>query len=137
MDGRGLKAEATLVEGHYSEAGGIAGMKRVLWVPPRPTAVFVANDQAAIGALRVLAEAGLEAPKDMSVIGYDDTYLAAFEHIDLTSVHQEPVLMGREAVRLLLERTDQGRTEARHVTLQPGLTARGSTAPPPSRSGEA
>jgi LacI family transcriptional regulator len=105
-------------------------MTEVLDLTPRPTAVFVANDQAAIGALRVLSEAGLEVPRDMSLIGYDDTYLASFEHISLTSIHQEPEQMGREAVRLLLERTDEGRTDSRHVTLMPRLTVRESTAQP-------
>jgi DNA-binding LacI/PurR family transcriptional regulator len=134
MERHGLEGEAMAVDGDYTEAGGIAGMEQILSAGRLPTAVFVANDQAAIGAIRVLTEAGMRIPEDMSVIGYDDTYLAAFEHIDLTSVHQEPVGMGREAVRLLLERTDQGRTEARHVILKPRLTVRGSTAPP-SREG--
>lgn len=130
MERHGLNREATVVDGDYTESGGIAGMEQILSDGHLPTAVFVANDQAAIGALKVLAGAGLRVPADMSVIGYDDSYLAAFEHIDLTSVHQEPVRMGSEAIRLLLERTDQGRTDARHVSLTPGLTVRGSTAPP-------
>lgn len=125
-----LDGEAIVAEGSYTEAGGIAGMEEILAGAEAPTAVFVANDQAAIGALRVLAEAGLRVPEDMSVIGYDDTYLAAFEHIDLTSVHQDTFEMGRTAVRLLLDRTDSGRTAARHLTLEPRLTIRGSTGPP-------
>jgi DNA-binding LacI/PurR family transcriptional regulator len=120
---------AIIVAGDYTEAGGIVGMTEILDLNPRPTAVFAANDQAAIGALRVLSEAGLRVPEDMSLIGYDDTYLASFEHISLTSVHQEPEQMGREAVRLLLERTDGERTDSRHVILMPRLTVRESTAP--------
>ncbi len=119
-----------MVDGDFTEAGGIAGMEEILSSPRPPTAVFVANDQAAIGALRVLSEAGMLVPDQMSVIGYDDTYLAAFEHINLASVHQEPVEMGRKSVRLLLERTDHGRTEPRHLTLKPRLVVRGSTSPP-------
>lgn len=134
MAAHGLDAgEAIVAEGSYTEAGGIAGMEEILGGAEAPSAVFVANDQAAIGALRVLAEAGMSVPEDMSVIGYDDTYLAAFEHIDLTSVHQDTFEMGRTAVRLLLDRTDSGRTTARHLTLEPRLTVRGSTGPP-SRS---
>lgn len=122
-----LEDGAVVAEGDYTEEGGIAGMEHVLSSPHPPTSVFVANDQAALGALRVLSAAGMRVPQDMSVIGYDDTHLAAFEHIALTSVHQEAVEMGREAVRLLLERTDRGRTESRHLLLQPRLTVRGST----------
>jgi DNA-binding LacI/PurR family transcriptional regulator len=66
----------------------------------------------------------------VSVVGYDDTYLAAFEHINLTSVHQQRISMGRVALQLLLERVDEARADPRHLTLQPALTVRGSTAPP-------
>lgn len=125
-----LESGAVVTEGNYTEEGGIAGMSELLSSPRPPTAVFVANDQAALGALRVLSASGMQVPRDMSVIGYDDTYLAAFEHIDLTSVHQEAAEMGREAVRLLLERTDRGRTKPRHLLLQPRLTVRGSSGPP-------
>lgn len=135
MVSHGLGQESMMVvDGDYTEAGGISGMEEILSGSQIPTAVFVANDQAAIGALRVLAKAGMRVPDDMSVIGYDDTYLAAFEHIDLTSVHQEPFEMGRTAVRLLLDRADLGRTTARHLTLKPRLTIRGSTAPPTSET---
>jgi DNA-binding LacI/PurR family transcriptional regulator len=130
MARHGLGAGTTVVTGDFTEAGGIVGMKQILTLASRPTAVFVANDQAAIGALRALSEAGLGVPLDMSLIGYDDTYLAAFEHINLTSIHQEPEQMGREAVRLLLERTDGQRSEPRQVTLMPRLTVRDSTAAP-------
>lgn len=132
MARHGLAEKAMVAGGDYTEEGGIAGMKQILSSPHVPTAVFVANDQAALGTLRVLSAAGMDVPGDMSVIGYDDTYLAAFEHIDLTSVHQETVEMGREAVRLLLERTDRGRTKPRHLLLQPRLTIRGSTGRPES-----
>ena len=131
MAHHGLADRALVVSGDYTEGGGIAAMEEILSLPERPTAVFVANDQAAIGALRVLGEAGLAVPDDMSLIGYDDTYLAAFGHISLTSVHQDPDQMGREAVRLLLERTDEGRTQGRQLVLQPSLTIRESTGPPP------
>lgn len=130
MKRRGLADEARVVEGAYTEAGGIQGVERLLAEGPAPTAVFAANDQAAIGALRALAAARFHVPHDVSVVGYDDTYLAAFEHINLTSVHQQRVVMGRCALELLLERVDDGRSVPRHVTLQPRLTVRGSTGPP-------
>lgn len=133
MKRHGLAEEARVVEGDYTETGGIRGVDQLLADGRPPTAVFAANDQAAIGALRALSEAGFDVPGDVSVVGYDDTYLAAFEHIDLTSVHQQRIAMGRAALNLLLERIDEGRTRARHVTLEPGLTVRGSTGPPRRR----
>jgi DNA-binding LacI/PurR family transcriptional regulator len=134
MDRNGLLEHAMVADGSFTEAGGIAGVEALLSAAALPTAVFAANDQAAIGALRALASAGLRVPQDVSVVGYDDTYLAAFEHIDLTSVHQAAVEMGRESARLLIERTDGGRTKVRHVTMAPGLTVRGSTSRPRSRT---
>lgn len=134
MRRHGLADRARIVEGDYTEAGGIKGVDQLLEDGPPPTAVFAANDQAALGALRALSEAGLRVPEDVSVIGYDDTYLAAFEHIRLTSVHQQRVAMGRTALELLLERIDGGRTGSRHITLAPGLTVRGSTAAPHRRN---
>ena len=66
----------------------------------------------------------------MSVIGYDNTDLAAHPLIDLTSVDQQGVEMGEQAVTMLLERF-QGRTEPREYVAAPTLQVRTSTGPPP------
>jgi DNA-binding LacI/PurR family transcriptional regulator len=132
MKAEGLSERARVVEGEFTESGGISGVDELFSSGTRPTAVFAANDQAAIGVLRGLTARGIAVPDDVSVIGYDDTNLAAFEHINLTSVHQQRFLMGMTAMELMLERVADSRQSARHVTLEPRLTVRGSTGRAPS-----
>lgn len=95
-----------------------------------PTAVFVANDFAALGALDAIDEAGLEVPEDISVVGYDDSALSHIRRIALTTVAQPSVEMGRTAVRLLIERIQEGRSDPRHIVLPPQLVVRGTSATP-------
>jgi DNA-binding LacI/PurR family transcriptional regulator len=78
----------------------------------------------------VLAERGLRVPEDVSIVGYDNTALAAVGHINLTTVDQPRPDMGRKAVELLLERIVQRRDSARHLLVKPTLVVRGTTAPP-------
>ncbi|WP_374198571.1 substrate-binding domain-containing protein [Streptomyces scabiei] len=94
----------------------------------RPTALFAGADVVAMGVLEALADAGLSVPGDLSVAGYDNTTFAAFGPVSLTSVDQAGREMGRNAVRLLLDRiADHGRPSAK-VTLSPTLVTRRSTA---------
>ena len=90
-----------------------------------PTAIFVGNDELALGTLRALSEYGLS-PAEVSVVGYDDVDIASYPAISLTSVNQAGEAMGERAIRLLLERV-QGRTEPTHFTVEPSLKVRGST----------
>ena len=95
-----------------------------------PTAIFVGNDELALGTLRALNEHGLS-PAEVSVVGYDDVDIASYPAISLTSVNQAGEAMGERAIRLLLERI-QGRTEPTHFTVEPSLKVRGSTQPAPA-----
>jgi DNA-binding LacI/PurR family transcriptional regulator len=121
------------VRGGFTEEGGGTGMRSLLAEGTRPTAVFVANDLAAIGALEVLDTEGLDVPGDISVVGYDNTALAASHRMGLTTVDQPRHDMGSMAAGLILEKIGQGRTTARHVVLAPKLIARESTGPPSAR----
>lgn len=129
----GLGDQAQVVPGAYTEEGGAKGVLELLASDPLPTAVFVANDVAAVGALHALEEQGLRVPDDISVAGYDNIGLAQMGHINLTTVHQPRQAMGIQAVELLLERIEGDRSEARHILIEPSLVARATTAPPPKR----
>ena len=94
----------------------------------RPTAVFAATDDLAFDALRALTDLGLDA-HDVSVVGYDNTPLAAHPRLSLTSVDQAGEELGDQAVRLLIERLE-GRTRPKHRMTKPKLFARGSTTTP-------
>ena len=72
-----------------------------------------------------LEEAGLEIPRDVSVVGYDNTSLAALRHVSLTTIHQPGEDMGRKAMDLLFERIHEGRTDPRHEVVAPSLAETG------------
>ncbi|MEO8716260.1 MAG: substrate-binding domain-containing protein, partial [Acetobacteraceae bacterium] len=74
----------------------------------RPDAVFCGNDQLAMGIMDAARfELGWMIPEDMSVVGFDDVSEAARPGYRLTTVHQDSVEMGRQAVRLLLARLEE------------------------------
>ena len=126
----GLDAYMRVIPGSYTDAGGRQGVAALFdGDAPRPTAIFVAHDLAALGALSALAERGLRVPEDVSVVGYDNTALAAVTQMNLTTVIQPRSDMGRTAVTLLLERLVGQRDTARHVMMPPTLAVRGTTAP--------
>jgi LacI family transcriptional regulator len=83
-----LPVDPSLMQaGNYTPASGFAAMKFLLQVTPRPTAVFVASDVVAIGAMLAIKEAGLRIPRDMAVVGFDDIPLAEFYDPPLTTIH--------------------------------------------------
>ena len=92
-----------------------------------PTAVFAVNDLVALGAMERLSEMGLSTPGDVSVVGYDNTSIAAQRRVGLTSIDQPRVEIGELAATLLQERFAGRSTAARHV-LAPKLVERESTA---------
>lgn len=98
----------------------------------RPTAIFVGNDELALGTLRAVGEQGLT-PAEVSVVGYDDVDIASHPAISLTTVNQSGEAMGERAIRLLLERI-AGRTEPTNFSVEPTLKVRGSTRPAPTGS---
>ena len=70
-------------------------------------------------------------PQDISLVGYDNTSLAAMRHLSLTTVHQPRHDIGQMAMDLLIERIRGGRVKPRRVVLAPTLVVRSTTAPPP------
>jgi len=101
---------------------------RDLAANPDVTAVFVANDQMALGLLRALHEAGRRIPGDISVVGFDDIPEAEYFTPPLTTVRQNFNEMGRRSLLLLLEQIESGVREARRETVAPELIVRASTA---------
>jgi DNA-binding LacI/PurR family transcriptional regulator len=125
----GLDAHAEVVAGEMTEEAGVAAAERLLARGTLPTGVFAANDLVAAGTLDRLEDAGVRVPDDVSIVGYDNTFLAALHHMSLTSVDQPRAAMGRRALELLLERVE-GRDAPRTELMDPRLVVRRTTAPP-------
>lgn len=117
---------ASLVEVFVAERGMVGGneaFRRLRAARPEITAVFCFNDMAALGALTACQESGLDVPRDIAIVGYDDIQLAERFPVPLTSVHQPIREMGRRAGEILL----QSRPELPHVVFTPHLVERAST----------
>lgn len=127
---RGLKMQpAHLVEGEYSRAGGQQSARRILSDRNPPTAIMAANDTLAFGVLAAAREFGLDVPRDLSVIGYDD--IEAADLVQLTTIHQPLEESGTEAVhrlRAILDGTDKG---PMRTLLPVHLVVRDTTGPAP------
>jgi len=94
---------------------------------PQATAVFVANDQMALGLLRLLHEHGIRVPEDISVVGFDDIPEAAYFIPPLTTIRQDFAEVGRRCLHLLVGTIESGETPV-SVMVSPDLIVRGSTA---------
>jgi DNA-binding LacI/PurR family transcriptional regulator len=114
-----------LLRGDWTARSGYELAQSLLQIP-KLTAVFVANDQMALGLLRRLHEAGREVPRDLSVVGFDDIPEAAYFTPPLTTVRQDFAELGRRCLHLLLGRIEGEGTGTR-VVVAPELVVREST----------
>lgn len=120
-----------VVVGDWSPRSGFEAMAQLLNSPAIPTAVFVANDQMAIGAISALTARGLSVPSDISIVGFDDLDVSEFLPTPLTTLRQEFSLAAHRGMNALI-RTIDGTTPAEALLLVPlTLVNRATTAPPP------
>jgi DNA-binding LacI/PurR family transcriptional regulator len=98
---------------------------------PSVTALFVANDQMALGVLRALRESGRDVPGDVSVVGFDDIPEAPYFLPPLTTVRQDFDEMGSRSLRLLVQMIETGERLPSVAPVEPELIVRASTSVPP------
>jgi LacI family repressor for deo operon, udp, cdd, tsx, nupC, and nupG len=117
-------------EADFTLQGGYRAAKQLLGNPrKRPTAVFAASDEMAIGTILAARDLGLNVPNDVSVIGVDDHELAEF--FGLSTVAQYPAEQGRRAVEILMDQLHPARrTPAENFPLRFELIVRSSTSAP-------
>jgi LacI family transcriptional regulator len=129
MESAGLSAEslADIVVPEMTAHGGrVAG--RELLNEGLPDAVFCANDLLALGVLRVLSQAGVRVPQDVTLIGYDDIEFSSAAAVPLSSVRQPTYQLGKIATELLLDECDDPEGHAhQQIMFQPELVVRESS----------
>ncbi|MCZ2403185.1 LacI family DNA-binding transcriptional regulator [Paenarthrobacter sp. Z7-10] len=123
----GLEA-AVLLEGDWSAGCGYRAGLRIA-ANRDVTAVFVANDQMALGMLRAFSETGVRVPEDISIVGYDDQPEAAYFLPPLTTVSQDFEELGRSCMRVLLRALRETSAESDPL-VRPRLVVRSTTAAP-------
>ena len=125
LDGAGIPIPE-IVAGDWTAESGYRAARAIA---PQTTAVFSANDQMALGLIHAFRDAGLDVPRDVSVVGFDDIPEAAHFWPPLTTVRQDFAEIGRRAVALLLGEL-RGELSLNHDQILPELIVRESTAPP-------
>lgn len=124
-----LRVDKSLVHDcGFTEADGRAAMKQWIAKGSLPTAIFAANDPAAIGAMEALSAAGLDVPQDVAIVGAGNIHYGDMLRVPLTTVSWSTTAMGQAAAKLLLELIDGKNSggKPRQVTIAPELVVRRS-----------
>ncbi|MEW6233215.1 MAG: LacI family DNA-binding transcriptional regulator [Chloroflexota bacterium] len=130
----GLDYHPSLVTvGDLSQSGGYRALEGFLGQLQPPTAVFAGSDLMALGVINAAQEHGLVVGRDISVMGFDDTQLAAHSHPPLTTVRQPVYRIGKLVAGMLIQIIQGAEPKERQVILPPELQIRESTGPAPGK----
>ena len=103
LETAGITFDETLIRyGDYTPESGFLAMEELLDIDLPPTAVFVASDSVALGAMHAIHQRNLQIPGDMAVVGYDDVPLARFLYPPLTTIRLPAYDLGRAAADMLI-----------------------------------
>jgi LacI family transcriptional regulator len=111
------------------QGDGYRATRHLLSTNPQVSALFVANDDTALGVMNAARDMGLNVPGDLSIVGFDDVDLAREMHPALTTVHVHKTWLGRLAVQRLIERAQYPDQPRIAVTVATHLVERESSAP--------
>lgn len=121
------QTEAIFCEGDFKLESGQYAVQKLLAADHRPSAIMAANDMMAVGALRELRRAGLRVPADVSLIGYDDVWLASLTDPALTTIAIPRVQIGRAAVESVLAAPSAEQPGGQEIRIPTQLVVRDST----------
>jgi len=125
--------EESCVPGEFTVASGETAMASLLTRPKRPTAIFCANDEIAVGAIRAIKTAGLRVPEDISVMGFDDQRIASMYDPPLTTIHVPIIDLGYNAM-VKLARILAGQEYEKDLVLNTFLVQRSTTSRAPKKT---
>ncbi len=120
--------ESLVFEGDWSASSGRDALLDFVRKNNAPTAIFAQNDRMAMGVLRAARDANLNVPDQLSVIGVDDMPLSSYFDPPLTTMRQDMPLIGREAIRKLMDIIQNKTVEQTVLKLPAQLVVRQSTA---------
>jgi LacI family transcriptional regulator len=128
----GIKLPRSLIaEGNYTFESGIAAAEKLLDLSPRPTAIFASNDEMAAGTVHAARQRGIDVPEALSIIGFDDTPIAAHIWPPLTTVRWPIISMARSAALKLLAAAGEADEDVSEPSMFISrLVKRASVAPP-------
>ena len=127
LDSAGVAIDETIMaEGNYTFETGIAAGEKLLAASPRPSAIFASNDEMAAGVLHAARSIGMSVPEDLSIIGFDDTAIAAHIWPPLTTVRW-PIQAMAKAAAIKLIAPVEARDQPSHFLSD--LIERASVAP--------
>ena len=127
MTDHGLAEQIACYEGAFTDEGGYRGAAAALDSDRGHTALFVANDIAAVGALAAVADRALNVPTDVSIVGYDGMALASLRSLSITTIAQPLARIGSEGAGLLFLRIGDPTRPPAHIGVEPRLIVRNSS----------
>jgi LacI family transcriptional regulator len=118
-------------QGNYSSASGAVAIEKLFLGYPEMDGIFVANDQMALSVLREACRRGIKVPEQLAVVGFDGIPESAYFYPSLTTISQDPQLLGGQAVKNLVEMIEAHRenrlTEPNTILISPTLVVRESS----------
>lgn len=124
-----ITVEPVLVqEGNFTFESGFNLMKKFFALGQLPTAIFAANDEMAMGAIKAIKSKGLNVPEDVSVIGFDDLKFSSIFEPSLTTVAQPAFQIGETAMELLMKLINEEEVLQEQIILEDTLIERESSA---------
>jgi DNA-binding LacI/PurR family transcriptional regulator len=124
---RNLYNPAYVWEGDFTKESGERLAQEVLSLKQRPTAILSANDSMALGAMGTFKAAGLKIPDDISLVGFDNMPATQYTSPKLTTINQDGILFGKEAVNFILNKLNANSVEVvKEKLLKPELIIRNS-----------
>jgi DNA-binding LacI/PurR family transcriptional regulator len=128
MRAHGLDSDIRIIPGGQSQLDGQRAVRAMLSEGDLPTALLAYNDDTAVAAMGLLAQHDIQVPGQLSIVGWDDSELAALSPIGLTTVAQDPMEMARLAVERIVARIEGRPVDGHEMVLDPELRIRASTA---------
>jgi DNA-binding LacI/PurR family transcriptional regulator len=119
--------ESYILQGDFSAISGYNETKKLLLLDRSITAIFAANDQMAIGAIKALKEEGIRIPQDVAIVGYDNIFLSSLIDPSLSTINVPKYQIGRVAMELLSSQLKSGNHTRERKTLPINLIVRRSS----------